>query len=197
MSKDTSVKRQARGPTKSAARPARPAWSVPVVVAEVPEAGRRIDLVADAPVRDAIAALAGVVALPRLKASFELMRQGADGLHVVGRVTARVVQTCVVTLEPVVSDIDEPIDLLFTPQAFDGAPTAKAATSLDADDSPEALRDGVVDLGMLATEFLLLGVDPYPRKPGAVFAAPSAGDPGNHPFAALAALKKGDTRQDR
>ena len=35
----------------------------------------------------------------------------------------------------------------------------------------------MVDLGAVATEFLLLGIDPYPRKPGAVFEAPPAGDP--------------------
>ena len=51
----------------------------------------------------------------------------------------------------------------------------------------------MVDLGAVATEFLLLGIDPYPRKPGAVFDAPPAGDPSSHPFAALAALKKGET----
>ena len=57
--------------------------------------------------------------------------------------------------------------------------------------------DGAVDLGAIATEFLLLGIDPYPRKPGAVFDAPVAeDDPSSHPFAALAALKKpGDPNQ--
>ena len=47
--------------------------------------------------------------------------------------------------------------------------------------------------GAVATEFLLLGLDPYPRKPGAVFDAPPADDPASRPFAALAALKKGET----
>ena len=42
-----------------------------------------------------------------------------------------------------------------------------------ADDPPEVLHDGAVDLGAVATEFLLLGIDPYPRKPGAVFDAPA------------------------
>ena len=49
----------------------------------------------------------------------------------------------------------------------------------------------MIDLGAVATEFLILGIDPYPRKPGAVFEAPAAGEGGGHPFAALAALKKG------
>jgi hypothetical protein len=66
----------------------------------------------------------------------------------------------------------------------------------DTDEPPEAIRDGVIDLGAVATEFLLLGLDPYPRKPGAVFEAPPAGDPVSHPFAALAALKKGDAPKD-
>jgi len=46
------------------------------------------------------------------------------------------------------------------------------------------------DLGAVATEFLMLGIDPYPRKPWAEFAAPKVDSDGAHPFAALAALKK-------
>jgi hypothetical protein len=53
------------------------------------------------------------------------------------------------------------------------------------------LENGTVDLGTIATEFLILGLDPYPRKEGVEFAAPQpASDPAAHPFAALAALKK-------
>jgi hypothetical protein len=47
-----------------------------------------------------------------------------------------------------------------------------------------------VDLGAVATEFLLLGIDPYPRKEGAEFEPRITGDPAAHPFAALASLKK-------
>ena len=48
----------------------------------------------------------------------------------------------------------------------------------------------MLDFGALATEFLILGIDPYPRKPGAQFAAPKVEDAGEHPFAVLEALKK-------
>src|SRR5271156_3377550 len=54
---------------------------------------------------------------------------------------------------------------------------------------PEPLIGGVVDLGALATEFLILGLDPYPRKPGAVFELPQDVKPEPGPFAALAGLK--------
>jgi len=57
-------------------------------------------------------------------------------------------------------------------------------------DVTEALVEGTVDLAAIATEFLILGIDPYPRKPGTVFQAPHVGDEIAHPFAALAALKK-------
>jgi hypothetical protein len=177
------------GRQTSSSRP----WSVPAAVADIPETGRQLALVADQATREAVAKAVGVVALPRLEATFELTRQGHDGLRVVGRLLASVSQNCVVTLEPVESEVDEAIDLVFTPQADTGAEQANAVSvhAIEAADPPEALRDGVVDLGGLITEFLILGIDPYPRKPGAVFDAPPAGDPASHPFAALAALKKG------
>ncbi|MGZ3360151.1 MAG: YceD family protein, partial [Xanthobacteraceae bacterium] len=59
------------------------------------------------------------------------------------------------------------------------------------EDAPEPLVGGMIDLGAIATEFLILGLDPYPRKPDAVFEAPPGGDEAAHPFAALAELKKG------
>ena len=54
--------------------------------------------------------------------------------------------------------------------------------------------DGIVDLGALATEFLILGLDPYPRKPGAVFEPPRERAADEGPFAALAGWSKGPNR---
>jgi uncharacterized metal-binding protein YceD (DUF177 family) len=172
-----------------------PAWSVPIAVTAIPETGRHSDIAADDSVRAAIAKEAGLAALPRLKAEFDLSRHGADGLRLAGRVQATVIQNCVVTLEPIENEVDESIDLVFVPQI---SPQADAAgpPEADAEDPPETLRDGVVDLGAVATEFLLLGLDPYPRKPGAVLDVPQAGDPSSHPFAALAALKKGENPKE-
>ncbi len=69
-------------------------------------------------------------------------------------------------------------------------PKAPASGRSSDDEPPEPLVDGTVDLGALATEFLILGIDPYPRKAGAQFAPPKVEDAGEHPFAALEALKK-------
>jgi uncharacterized metal-binding protein YceD (DUF177 family) len=169
-------------------------WSVPVVAAEVPETGRHIELVPDEATRQAVAKVAAVAALPRLKATFDLTRHGAEGLRVEGRVLATVVQNCVVTLEPIETRIDEAVDLVFRPEPGEQPGTSDeeidAIDVFDTKEPPETLVGGTVDLGTLAIEFLILGIDPYPRKPDAVFDAPPAGDPASHPFAALAALKK-------
>ena len=181
--------------TMSERKTVEPPWSFPVAVADVPETGRHVDIVADDRTRAAIAKAADLAELPRLEAGFDLLRHGADGLRVVGRVQAAVVQNCVVTLEPIESAVDEAVDLLFLPEA-PTAPDVVELEAVEADDPPETLQNGMVDLGALAAEFLLLGIDPYPRKPGAVFEAPPAGDPASSPFAALAALKKGDNSKE-
>jgi hypothetical protein len=178
------------GPEKHAAAP----WRVPVAVADVAETGEHFDLVADADTRAAVARMAGLRDLPRLEANFDVTRQGAGGLRVAGRVSATVGQTCVVTLEPIANEVAETIDLLFVPrppartQPGDGG---KAEPREAKWDEPEPLVDGTVDLGALAIEFLILGLDPYPRKPGAVFQPPADAKPHDGPFAALGRLKKG------
>jgi len=173
------------------------AWSVPIAVAEVPETGRHVELVPDEATRQAIAGETGLVALPHLVATFDLTRRGANNLQVDGRVNATVVQHCVVTLEPVESQIDELVELVFQPQSAREAERVDDGSfhALDGEEPPETLVNGTVDLGEVATEFLNLGIDPYPRKDGAVFDAPPAGDPASHPFAALAALKKDDGKK--
>jgi len=162
-------------------------WRVPVRVEDIPEAGRRYQLAADEATRNALARAAGVDGLARFEAVFDVARHGRDGLHVVGTVSATVGQTCVVTLEPIETKLEEGVDLTFLPRRE----TGEDALEIEGREPPESLVDGTVDLGAIATEFLLLGVDPYPRKAGAVFDAPPADDPASHPFAALAALKSG------
>jgi uncharacterized metal-binding protein YceD (DUF177 family) len=167
-------------------------WSAPFALDNVPESGKHVDLSADDGVRAELAKRAGLTALPQLTAQFDLSRRGPDSLRVSGAVSATVGQTCVVTLEPMQSEIHESIDLLFTRQDAVPEHAADAAGDIEiVEDAPEPLVDGVVDLGALASEFFLLAIDPYPRKPGAVFdPPPTAADPSAHPFAALAGLKK-------
>ena len=174
---------------KSEKLPAAP-WQVSIAVDAIPETGRHFDLVADAGVRAAVAQVAGLRDLPRLQASFDVSRRGAGGLHVAGLVAATVGQNCIVTLEPLTHEIEEALDLVFvphrTPAPADGDGEPRDVKWRD----PEPLIGGIVDLGALVTEFLILGIDPYPRKPGAVFDPPQDRKPDLGPFAALAKLAK-------
>ncbi|MGA2312890.1 MAG: YceD family protein [Xanthobacteraceae bacterium] len=164
-------------------------WQVPVAVEDVAETGARFDLVANAQVRAAVARMASLRDLPRLEANFDVTRRGA-GLHVAGRVSATVGQLCIFTLEPLVNEVEEAIDLLFMPQPTAEREDGEVGTRGESADETEPLIGGLVDLGALAIEFLILGLDPYPRKPGAVFQPPEA-KPYESPFAALASLRKG------
>lgn len=164
-------------------------WSKPVMVAEIPEDGARYELAADAETRAAIAQSAGLRDIPVLTATFDVLSR-AGGVSVRGEVKARVGQICVVSLEPIENEVHETVDLLFAPPA-EALPETGARVRRKKGEPPEPLDNGVVDLGAIATEFLLLGLDPYPRKQGVEFAPPQPeGDPVTHPFAALAALKK-------
>jgi hypothetical protein len=168
-------------------------WHVPVAVADIAETGEKFDLVADDAIRAAIARVAGLRELPRLRANFDVTRHGAGGLHVAGLVAATVGQNCVVTLEPLANEIEAAIDLIFVPQqAPVPEPGEKEAKTRDVKwGDPEPLIGGVVDLGALVAEFLILGLDPYPRKPGAIFEPPQDRKPEEGPFAALSKLTKG------
>lgn len=166
-------------------------WRVPLAVDDVPSEGQHQVLVADEATRAAIAKLAGVPSIERIEATFDAHRFRSNGLHLTGEVAATVTQNCVVSLEPMQSEIAEPVDVTFVPPgpAADWSATASEPAEVT-EDAPEPLIGGMVDLGALATEFLLLGIDPYPRKPGVVFTPPAEPEAAN-PFAVLAALKKG------
>lgn len=167
-------------------------WSSRLARENVPEDGIHVEISADTATRAALAQSAGLRDLPRLHAQFDVTRCGRDGLHVVGEVSALVGQNCVVTLEPIEQNIVEPIDLVFTSdqQASLGDAEGEASFGLSEAEPPEPLIGGAVDLGAIATEYFLLGIDPYPRKEDASFEAPATGDVAVNPFAALAALKK-------
>jgi hypothetical protein len=164
-------------------------WHVVVAVEDVPETGEHMTLVPDAETRLAIAHIAGLRELSRLEANFDLLRHGAGGLRVTGRVSATVGQNCVVTLEPLANEIEEDVDLLYMPAALAAVTDGETPAEPKWDD-PEPLIGGAVDLGVLATEFVILGIDPYPRKPGAVFEPSRDQKPDPGPFAALAGMMK-------
>lgn len=169
-----------------------PVWTVRR--RDVPPGGVRVekrDLAPD--VLAAFARAAGVDALSDFSLVVRVLPHAADGVKVEGRVTARVTQACVVTLEPVEQVIDEEVTVRFRPEG--SLPAAvlvqdEDGPAIDASaDGDDPMEDDRIDLAAIAAEFLTLGVDPYPRTPGAVFDG-TDGSPEDHPFAALSRLKR-------
>jgi hypothetical protein len=172
-------------------------WRVPIVVAQIPDTGLHRDLEADAAARMAIAEVADLREVLSVRASFDVIPKSDGRFQVIGHVRARIGQSCVVTLDPIENDIDEAIELMFAPPeqipALADLVDDDAESEVEIPDPPEPIIGGVIDLGRLATDALLLAVDPYPRKPSAVFEPQiTAADPEDHPFAALKALKSDD-----
>jgi uncharacterized metal-binding protein YceD (DUF177 family) len=166
-------------------------FSRPVKVDALPREGLRQSLQATPAERAALAKRYGLVAIAALNASFLVKRAGRE-VRVSGAVHAEVTQTCVVTLEPFPVALDEPVDVRFAPRTEE-RPEARAeieTLSLDAEDPPDPIVDGKIDLGALAAEFLALGLDPYPRTPGAEFTPPPEPAPPQSPFVALAEMAK-------
>jgi hypothetical protein len=169
-------------------------WSVPVVVAQIPDTGLHRDIDAGPATRAAMAEVANLRDIVSASASLDVTPKGGGRFQVTGRVRARIGQTCVVTLDPIENDIDEAIDLIFAPpeQIPELSDLVDEAAESDDEipDPPEPIERGIIDLGRVATDALFLGIDPYPRRPDAVFEAPVvAEDPEDHPFAALKALQ--------
>lgn len=169
-------------------------WSIPVVVAQIPDTGLHRGFEASPATRAAMADVAGLREVLSAQASLDVTPKGGGRVHVTGRVQARIGQTCVVSLDPIENDIDEAIDLIFAPpeQIPEMAALVDEAAESDSEipDPPEPIENGMIDLGRVATDALFLAVDPYPRKPDAVFEPlVVAEDPEDHPFAALKALQ--------
>jgi len=170
-------------------------WSVPIVVAQIPDTGLHRDIEAGQAVRDRMAEVAGLREIMSASASLDVTPKGGGRVQVTGRVRARIGQTCVVSLDPIENDIDEAIDLIFAPpdQIPELADLVDDAAESDTEipDPPEPIENGIIDLGRVATDALFLAVDPYPRKPDVVFDPPVVvDDPEDHPFAALKALQQ-------
>jgi hypothetical protein len=168
-------------------------WSVPLAVAQIPEHGLHREIEADPVAREAMAEVAGLREILSVHAALDVTPGSEGRVHVGGHVRARIGQTCVVTLDPIENEIDEPIDLIFAPpeQIPQLADLVDETLEIGAEipDPPEPIVNGVIDLGRLATDALFLGIDPYPRRPDAVFEPPVvAADPEDHPFAALKAV---------
>lgn len=163
-------------------------------VDQIPAAGMRFDVEAKPEERAALATRFGLPSLDQLKAEIHLKAIAGGALvRLDGTITAKVVQACVVSLEPIPAKIKEDFSL-----TFGAAPPeevgAEIELSMEDEDPPELVIDGVIDVGEAVAEHLSLALDPFPRKAGIAFAGGEEPTPAEEkrpsPFAVLAQLRK-------
>jgi len=137
--------------------------------------------------RARIAQWAGIDALDAFRAKIDLRKVTPTRFSLDAVLTADIVQSCVVTLEPVKSHVESSFtrDLFLTQvKSFD---TDVAPVD---EDGREEIASLHYDLAVPVLEELALLIDPYPRCPGVEFEPPTDGaDEDAHPFAALGKLK--------
>lgn len=152
-------------------------------------AGKNFEIMLDDQAVAVLVERLGLLKLTNVRAAGKVWPMD-DGVFVDFHLTAHVEQSCVVTLDPVGTDVDERVSLHYTP----ATPEPAEPSVIDIDDEndpPEPMVDDRVDIGAAMAEHLALALDPWPRKPGAEI--PSGlgeeNDARENPFAVLSQLK--------
>jgi len=158
-----------------------------VDVTKIPPRGQDVHVEATAEECAALAQDFGLPGIHSLSGDYHL-KTSAKGIHVAGVVKASITQICVTTLDPFDSAVEEEVEVDFAEPS--GMP-AEPPTDINEYEPPDEIVNGQIDLGALTAEFLALGLDPYPRKPGVDFDYRDPADEKDSPFAALNKLREG------
>lgn len=169
--------------------------------------GTALEIVASDSERAALAKRFGFLGLPAFSARVTIDRRPGGQVVVEGRLRGKIVQACILTLDPVTQDLDEAFRVVFKQGlAEEKDPESGEALVGAQADAPEPLPGNMLDVGEIVAEQLSLAADPYPRKHGAkledVLPKPRKDgrhgrhEPRRHPFAGLAALRD-KPRRDR
>jgi uncharacterized metal-binding protein YceD (DUF177 family) len=169
--------------------------------------GTALEIVASEAERAALARRFGFLGLPAFSARVTIDRRPGGQVVVEGRLKGRVVQACILSLDPVTQELDDVFRLVFAENLADERDPESGEAILNAQaDAPEPLEGNLLDIGEIVAEQLSLTAEPYPRRPGTklddVLPKPRSGarkpaaEQRRHPFAGLAALKD-KPRRDR
>jgi uncharacterized metal-binding protein YceD (DUF177 family) len=169
-------------------------FSRPISIDRLGYDDRIYDIEASADECSALSTRYGILTVHSLKARLRLKRvAGGSQVRLEGRFFADVVQSCVVSLEPVPAHLEEDFVMAFATEQ--NGDSDEVVVALDDEDPPDPIENGIIDIGEAAAEHLALALDPFPRAPSAIFEGAVVGDPEPmpvkaNPFSALAALKK-------
>ena len=140
-------------------------FSKKMQVETLSEAAKRVRLEANDAERTALAARFQLVSVESLVGDLIVERiKGSELIRVRGRMSAEIVQSCVISGEAVPASIEESVDERFGPA---GETDTEIEVTLEEEDPPEPIENGEIDLGEIVAQYLGVAIDPYPRAPGA------------------------------
>jgi uncharacterized metal-binding protein YceD (DUF177 family) len=165
--------------------------------------GAALDIVASDSERAALVKRFGFLGLPVFSARVTVDRRPGGQVVVGGRLRGKIVQACILTLDPVTQELDENFRLVFKQDLHEERDPESGEALLNAQaDAPEPLPGNLLDVGEIVAEQLSLAAEPYPRRPGVKLedvmpkprndmrgGRPPRQDQRRHPFAGLAALR--------
>ncbi len=163
-------------------------WSVGL--ADIPENGLSATKLATDNERRGIADALAVTRCDLVSCSYDVKALHGNRFKVSGSIRATFEQICVVTLDPVVQDLEIDLDVEFWPSAQLGS-LSEEYDEPERDD-PEPIVDGELEIGRVIYEAIAANIDPYPRSPDAELERSSSigeDETPDHPFAVLADLK--------
>ncbi|MEO0543721.1 MAG: DUF177 domain-containing protein [Pseudomonadota bacterium] len=184
--------------------------SYPLNVSTLPTKGRTVIVQPDEAACEKLADEMDVLAVDGLRAAVTVSRWQRDGVRLSGPLKVIIRQACVVTLEPMESEIETEIDALFVPDnsKLTRKTSDQGANAMlidpESDDAPETFTPPELDIGAVVHEFLALAIDPYPRSVQADEAVLGSKNPVTddnpdedkpNPFAILATLKNDGTNK--
>jgi uncharacterized metal-binding protein YceD (DUF177 family) len=140
--------------------------------------------------RGEIARALKLASLDKLVANYRITSISGGGWRLAGHLEADVVQSCIVSLEPVPAHIEEAFDVEF----WQEAPASDSGGDLSVLQGPdmEPFDGHDIAVGRIVFETLAAALDPYPRKDNASFNWAEPDNPDEKktsPFAVLAKLK--------
>ena len=120
-----------------------------------------------------------------------LKLQTAKQIFLKGNVTAKLIQPCSLTLEPVITNISKKILRTFTIKSEKNIPIKKSTFELTKKSFDDDIILDEINLGEVLMETISLETPDYPKKSGASLrVSPRSNSTPDNPFSILSKLKK-------
>ena len=154
----------------------KPEWSHIIEADDVSDKPLLKKISASPQERKDLARRMGIISVDKLEAQITVIRADSNFLiHATGPYKAVLTQECVVTGEPVQETVEGDVEGWFAEESkavsLNKARHERMSQIADSEmpilgerDDPDPIRDGFFDIGELVVQYLLVDMNPYPRK---------------------------------